>query len=75
MKRRFIFSLLVCFPLLMCAADLPDVVNQNNSYTRQMCIKNNYNNCMNTQCLNSGDRHCSDDCQTAAQNKCKLLSE
>ena len=58
MIRLFILPLLTCFPLLMQAASLPDVVIKNDNHNLQMCIDNAANNCVNTICLNSSDVNC-----------------
>ena len=74
MKRNSIFLLLMCLPILMQAADLPTIVNQNKANNLQMCIDRAASDCVNTICLNSPDRNCTDNCQKAAQDKCKQMS-
>lgn len=70
MKRVFILALIACFPALIQAADLPNVVNQNNATNRQMCIDRATNDCINTICINSPDINCTDSCKSKAQSQC-----
>lgn len=74
MTRNIILSLVVCLPMLVEAADLPTVVNQNRANNQIMCIDRAASDCVNTVCLNSPDRNCTDNCKTAAENKCKEMS-
>ena len=75
MKRMVSLVLVSCFPLLLSAADLPNVVNGNNAHNQQMCIDRAANDCISTACENSPDIHCTDSCQKSAQDKCKEMSE
>ena len=72
--KRTIILLLTCYPMLMQAADLPDVVNQNKASTQQMCIDRAASDCVNTICVNSSEINCTDNCQKSAQDKCKEMT-
>ena len=75
MKRKIILSLLAFYPMLIQAADLPEVVNQNKAHNEQMCIDRAAADCVNTLCINSPERNCIDNCQKSAQNKCQEMNE
>lgn len=73
--KHIIMVLFCCFPLLLQAADLPDVVNANDANNQHMCIDRATNDCINTVCENSPDINCTSNCQKTAQDKCKEMSE
>ena len=75
MKRTLIFSLLACAPMILQAADLPNIVNQNKAHNQQMCIDRAASDCVNTICPNSPALNCTDNCQKSAQDKCKEMTE
>lgn len=74
--KRYIF--LVAFSSLSMmtqAADVPDIVNENEVVTQQMCIDRATNDCINTVCMNSSALDCTDKCKSDAQDKCAGMSE
>ena len=73
MKQTIFLMLFICFPMLIQAADLPTVVNRNRAANLQMCIDRAAADCINTICINSSDINCTDNCQSAGQDKCKLM--
>ncbi len=75
MKSRIFFLLLACFSMVTQAADLPNVVNENEANDQQACIANAAADCINEECPNSESINCTDNCQTAAQDRCKEKSE
>lgn len=75
MKRIVIVGWVTCFPAFLQAADLPNVINANDANTQRMCVERAVNDCINTICLNSPDRSCTDNCQSVAENKCKAMQE
>ena len=75
MKHSLILTFIAFSPLLAQAADLPNVVNQNKAASQQMCIDRATDDCINTVCINSSSINCTDNCKSAAQDKCKGMSE
>jgi len=75
MKRTVLFSIFACLPLFLNAADIPEVVIDDNKDNQLMCVTRAANDCISTVCPNSSDINCSDNCQADAQNKCQELSE
>jgi hypothetical protein len=75
MRKLSVVMCLFCLPLLLQAADLPDVVNTSGAFDQQMCVNQVINDCVNTICENSPDIHCTDQCQVSAQAKCQEMSE
>ncbi len=75
MKRTTILWLCVCFPLTVIAADIPEIVNENEKTTQEFCVARAANDCVNTICPNSPDINCSDNCQDEAQDKCAEMAE
>ncbi len=73
MKRNIFVLVSVCFPLLIQAADLPNVVNENKAADLQMCIERAAADCVNTVCINSPDINCTDNCQQEGQNRCNEM--
>ena len=75
MKRLTLLTLFACISMCVEAADIPQVVIDNNEDSQQMCIDRAANDCISTVCPNSPDINCSDNCQSDAQNKCEELDE
>jgi len=74
--NRFILILLGIFlPLLSFAADIPQVVIGAEKYDKAMCIERAANDCINTICLTSSARDCTDKCRASAEDKCQNASE
>jgi len=65
----------ICFPLIVAAADIPEIVDEDEKTTQELCIARAVNDCINTICPNSPDINCSDNCQDEAQNKCAEMAE
>lgn len=75
MKKFALLSLLLCFSFLVKAADIPDIVNSKKRFTREQCVANALNDCVNTICPNSPDINCAENCKDDAQNKCQGMME
>lgn len=73
--KRVLLLFFVCFPLAAIAADIPEIVDENEQTTQEFCVARAANDCVNTICPNSPDINCSDNCQDEAQNKCAEMSE
>lgn len=73
--KSVLLLLTVCFPLVAGAADIPEIVDENEETTQEFCVARAANDCVNTICPNSPDINCSDNCQDEAQNKCAEIAE
>jgi hypothetical protein len=74
--KRFVLSVLfACFPILLIAADIPEIVDKDQQTSQELCVARAANDCINTICPNSPDINCSDNCQDDAQDKCQEMTE
>lgn len=71
----FIFIALTSLSFNAVAADLPTEVLGAENVEKQECIKRYADNCVTTVCLTSEELDCSDQCHSAAEDKCEELSE
>ena len=74
MKQKIILLFLVCCPILIHAADIPVIVNQNAAASQQDCVNTNADRCV-SDCTNSPDIRCQDKCPSQAQAQCKEKME
>lgn len=70
MKYIF-FAIMIGFSVISFADDDPEAAIQAKQYKAQSCIDNAANVCINTECPNSPDLNCQDNCKTNAEAKCK----
>lgn len=69
--KQIIFTLVLCFPLLMSAADIPKVEQGAEVYDEKMCVERYANECISTVCLTSEARDCQQKCYEGARDKCR----
>lgn len=65
------WSFLLLFPICGYAADDPTVIIDDSEYKQQMCVQNKTQDCINTVCLTSEERDCTDKCETDAEQTCE----
>ncbi len=75
MKRIILLFLLALSPELSQAADDPDVVIVNENTSEAMCVQRATNVCINSECLNSDELDCSQQCQKDAEDACEAQTE
>ena len=71
MMRIFMIILCYCTALFSQAANLPTVEQGAQHFDQKMCVERYTNQCINTVCSTSGERHCQDKCLKGAKDKCK----
>lgn len=69
--------ILIClfFPALAIAADIPEIVDQNEADSQELCVARASADCLNTICPTSPDINCSDNCKDDAVDKCQEMQE
>ena len=72
LKKASVFFY-VCLSSAVYAADVPQIVIQNNENSKKMCIERAANDCINTICVDSPDLNCTDKCQSDAESKCAAM--
>lgn len=63
------------FGTLSFAADLPTVVEGSENYTKEQCIANYTNQCIESICPTSSSLDCSQKCKIDAEDKCQDQSD
>ncbi|WP_454783137.1 hypothetical protein [Legionella sp. WA2022007384] len=59
------------FSLSVYAADIPQDYLGAQKYDRTQCFHNTSQDCINSQCLNSTEIDCQDNCRKMAKAKCQ----
>lgn len=57
------------------AANLPSQVQGAQSMSKEECIKNNTNDCIQSICMTSSERDCQERCAKGARDKCNVMSQ
>lgn len=70
MNRIPFLVLIACISLPAYAVDDPAVDDGVVKYDEKMCINDHTNDCVNTNCLTSEERDCTDKCKEGAEDKC-----
>ena len=78
--RRVFISVLLIFSLLIAsyfafATETAETKQGAKRYNWLICVANYKNNCVNSICLNSNERHCNSFCLQASVHKCKVESQ
>ena len=71
MLKNMVLLFLLSFSSIAFAADVPQVVLDNEKYDKKMCIERTANDCINNICLTSSKLDCTQKCRQEAQDKCK----
>lgn len=73
MTRIFFLSVLMSGSFLLHAQVSTEVLDpsQAKNMEAEMCVDRHANDCINTVCLTSGARDCTQKCRIIAQEKCK----
>jgi hypothetical protein len=66
---------LLLFSLAAQAADDSTVILDSENYDQKMCIDRTSGDCVNTICLTSEERDCTDKCKADAEEKCKAIAD
>lgn len=65
--------------LVVCSqsfsANMPNVINGAEKYTKEMCLSDATSDCIDSVCMNSSATDCPDKCRTKANDKCKAILE
>ncbi|WP_454785870.1 hypothetical protein [Legionella sp. WA2024007413] len=59
------------FSLSLYAADIPQDYLGAQKYDRTQCFHNASQDCINSQCLNSNEIDCQENCRKMAKSKCQ----
>jgi CO dehydrogenase/acetyl-CoA synthase delta subunit len=69
--KAVLLSMVAGFPVVLCAADVPTVVDGSGYANKDDCISSVTNDCIENVCMNSSDTDCQDKCTAAAPAKCR----
>lgn len=72
--KTFLIFLGFLVSLSVFAADIPSDTIGAQKYDSTQCLHNTAQDCINSQCLNSDQIDCQDNCRKMAQAKCQQQS-
>ena len=75
MMKLILFVFLAGLSVWTHAADVPEVVVQDENFNQELCVDRAANDCINTVCLTSSERDCQETCQSHAEDKCEEMAQ
>ncbi|MGQ3891319.1 hypothetical protein [Legionella sp. CNM-4043-24] len=77
--KHTITAVSMCFllasPFAANAFDDPSVDEGSSQYGSEMCVEQNTDDCIDAVCLTSSATDCQEQCQSAAEDKCRQLED
>lgn len=67
---RFLLLLTICLSTVSYAANIPSDALGAQKYDAMKCVDENYQICIQNQCLTSEEIDCQENCRTLSQQKC-----